>query len=87
MPLPVGYQASSTKNSFDYAMVVNSDEEYPRWRALWVEKPSKGARGTIEIPHDGGSQLFTVNPGQILYVRATSWMSDFSNCGQVIALY
>lgn len=88
MPLPVGYRCSSTKNCFDYAMVVNADEEYPRWRALWVRPNGAALFCDVEIADpESYSKVYTVKRGQILHVRGTQYYSDLSTARDVIALY
>lgn len=88
MPLPVGYQCSSTKNSFDYARLLNADTVYPMWRAIFVRPNGAALLCDVEIADaESYSKVYTVERGQILHVRGTQFYSDNSTARDVIALY
>lgn len=88
MPLPVGYQCASTKNCFDYAILMDADTEYPMWRAIYVRPNGAALFCDIEIADpETYSKIYTVKRGQILHVRGTQFYSDATTARDVIALY
>lgn len=88
MPLPVGYQCSSTKNSFDYAVLIDADIEYPMWRAIFVRPNGLATNSDVEfIDAFGVSRVFTVKRAGILHVRDIMYSSNLTTARDVIALY